>query len=408
MTTPHPPPRRQAGVGFILAVILLDMLGVGLIIPVLPKLVEQFMGGDMSAAAGVVGVISACYAVAQFFCAPILGALSDRFGRRRVLLLSMFGLGVDYLVMGFAPSVGWLFLGRLVAGVMGASITTANAYIADISTPETRARNYGLINVAFGIGFILGPVLGGLLGSIDLRLPFFVAAGLCLVNSLYGFFVLPESLAVENRSAFSLRSANPASSILHLRTYPLVASLAVAFMLMMLAQRGLETSWVLYTSYRYGWDELQNGLALAAVGISAALVQGLLVRRAVMWLGERRAVLVGFGIGTLAFAGYGLAPNGRVLITVIVLGSLGGVAGPAVQAIIAGTVAPNEQGKVQGALTSLMSLAAIFAPLLFTAGLFSYFVSAAAPFPLPGAPLLAGSALMAVAMLLLVRTFRRH
>ena len=408
MTTPHPPPRRQAGVGFILAVILLDMLGVGLIIPVLPKLVEQFMGGDMSAAAGIAGVISACYAVAQFFCAPILGALSDRFGRRRVLLLSMFGLGVDYLVMGFAPSVGWLFLGRLVAGVMGASITTANAYIADISTPETRARNYGLINVAFGVGFILGPVLGGLLGSIDLRLPFFVAAGLCLVNSLYGFLVLPESLAVENRSPFSLRSANPASSILHLRTYPLVASLAVAFMLMMLAQRGLETSWVLYTSYRYGWDELQNGLALAAVGVSAALVQGLLVRRAVMWLGERRAVLVGFGIGTLAFAGYGLAPNGRVLITVIVLGSLGGIAGPAVQAIIAGTVAPNEQGKVQGALTSLMSLAAIFAPLLFTAGLFSYFVSDAAPFPLPGAPLIAGSALMAVAMLLLVRTFRRH
>ena len=410
MTTsdPQAQPRRQAGVGFIFAVILLDMLGVGLIIPVFPELVEQFRGGDTSAAAVAVGAIAACYAVAQFLCAPILGALSDRFGRRRILLLSMFGLGVDYLVMGFAPSLGWLFAGRIVAGIMGASITTANAYIADISTPETRARNYGLINVAFGVGFILGPIFGGLLGGIDLRLPFFVAAGLCLLNSLYGFLVLPESLAPENRSAFSLRNANPASSIVHLRTYPLVASLAVAFLLLALAQRGLETSWVLYTGYRYGWNEFQNGLALAAVGVSAALVQGFLVRPAVTWLGERRAVLVGFGIGTLAFAGYGLAPNGLVLVTVIFAGSLGGIAGPAVQAIIAGTVKPTEQGKIQGALTSLMSLSAIAAPLVFTSGVFSYFTSDAAPFELPGAPLLAGSLLMAVAMVLLVRAFRRH
>ena len=405
---PTPAPRRQAGVGFILAVILLDMLGVGLIIPVLPQLVIEFMGGDTSSAAGAVGVISACYAIAQFFFAPVLGALSDRFGRRKVLLLSMFGLGADYLVMGFAPSIGWLFLGRIVAGIMGASITTANAYIADISTPETRARNYGLINVAFGVGFILGPVLGGLLASVDLRLPFFAAAALCLLNSLYGFFVLPESLAPENRSPFSLRHANPAASIGHLRAYPLVASLSIAFVLMALAQRGLETSWVLYTGFRYGWNEFQNGLALAAVGISAALVQGLLVRHAVAWLGERRAVLVGFAIGTAAFAGYGLAPNGRVLIAVIAVGALGGIAGPAVQAIIAGTVAPNEQGKVQGALTSLMSLSAIAAPLIFTSGLFAYFTSEAAPFELPGAPLLAGSLLMVVALLLLIRTFRRH
>ncbi len=401
-------PRRQAGVSFILAVILLDMLGVGLIIPILPKLIEEFMGGDTSSAARMLGVIASCYAVAQFIFAPILGALSDRFGRRRVLLLSMFGLSVDYLIMGFAPTVAWLFAGRIVAGIMGASITTANAYIADISTPETRARNYGLINVAFGIGFMLGPTLGGLLGSIDLRLPFFVAAGLCLLNSVYGLFVLPESLAPENRSAFSLRNANPVSSLVNLRTYPLVASLAAAFVLMALAQRGLETSWVLYTSHRYGWDELQNGLALTAVGVSAALVQGLLVRDAVVWLGERKAVLIGFGIGTLAFAGYGLASRGWILITVIVIGSLGGIAGPAVQGIIAGTVAPHEQGKIQGALTSLMSLSAIVAPLVFTAGLFSYFTSDAAPFELPGAPLLAGSMLMAVAMLLLIRTFRRH
>ncbi len=401
-------PRRKAGVSFILAVILLDMLGVGIIIPILPELIEQFMGGDTSSAARMLGVIASCYAVAQFVFAPILGALSDRFGRRRVLLLSMFGLGVDYLIMGFAPSVAWLFVGRLVAGMMGASITTANAYIADISTPETRARNYGLINVAFGIGFMLGPSLGGLLGTVDLRLPFFVAAGLCLINSIYGFFVLPESLAPENRSAFSLRNANPVSSLSNLRAYPLVASLAAAFVLLALAQRGLETCWVLYTGYRYGWNEFQNGLALTAVGVSAALVQGLLVRHAVAWLGERKAVLIGFGIGTLAFAGYGLASRGWILITVIVIGSLGGIAGPAVQGLIAGTVAPYDQGKVQGALTSLMSLSAIVAPLVFTAGLFSYFTSDAAPFELPGAPLLAGSMLMAVAMLMLIRTFRVH
>ena len=401
-------PRRKAGVSFILAVILLDMLGVGLIIPILPELIQQFMGGDTSSAARMLGVIASCYAVAQFVFAPILGALSDRFGRRRVLLLSMFGLGVDYLIMGFAPTVAWLFAGRLVAGMMGASITTANAYIADISTPETRARNYGLINVAFGIGFMLGPSLGGLLGTVDLRLPFFVAAGLCLINSIYGFFVLPESLAPENRSAFSLRNANPVSSLSNLRAYPLVASLAAAFVLLALAQRGLETCWVLYTGYRYGWNEIQNGLALTAVGVSAALVQGLLVRHAVAWLGERKAVLIGFGIGTLAFAGYGLASRGWILITVIVIGSLGGIAGPAVQGLIAGTVAPYDQGKVQGALTSLMSLSAIVAPLVFTAGLFSYFTSDAAPFELPGAPLLAGSMLMAVAMLMLIRTFRVH
>ncbi len=401
-------PRRKAGVSFILAVILLDMLGVGLIIPILPELIEQFMGGDTSSAARMLGVIASCYAVAQFVFAPILGALSDRFGRRRVLLLSMFGLGVDYLIMGFAPTVAWLFVGRLVAGMMGASITTANAYIADISTPETRARNYGLINVAFGIGFMLGPSLGGLLGSVDLRLPFFVAAGLCLLNSIYGLFVLPESLAPENRSAFSLRNANPVSSLSYLRAYPLVASLAAAFVLLALAQRGLETCWVLYTGYRYGWNEIQNGLALTAVGVSAALVQGLLVRHAVAWLSERKAVLIGFGIGTLAFAGYGLASRGWILITVIVIGSLGGIAGPAVQGLIAGTVAPYDQGKVQGALTSLMSLSAIVAPLVFTAGLFSYFTSDAAPFELPGAPLLAGSMLMAVAMLMLIRTFRVH
>jgi len=320
----------------------------------------------------------------------------------------MFGFGVDYLVMAFAPYVEWLFAGRVVAGIFGASITTANAYVADISTPENRARNYGLINVAFGVGFILGPIVGGLLGGLDLRLPFVVAAALCLANSFFGFFVLPESLPEGERDTFSLRRANPLASIATLRSFPLVASLSIAFLFMMLAQRGLENSWVLYTGLRYGWSELQNGMALGAVGFSAVVVQGLLVRPIVARLGERRAVLVGFSIGTAAFAGYGLAPNGIVLVAVIVVGALGGIAGPAVQAIIAGVVPSRDQGKVQGGLASLMSLSAIFAPLVFTSFLFSYFTSDAAPLKLPGAPLLAGSVLMAGALALLFRTFRKH
>ena len=399
--------RRPAAMIFILITLFIDVLGLGLIIPILPELIKQFVGGDAALAGRYFGVIASVYALMQFFFAPVLGALSDRFGRRPVILLSLFGLGVDYLIQGFAPTIGWLFVGRVVAGIMGASFTTANAYIADVSTPETRAQNFGLVGVAFGLGFIVGPALGGVLGGISIRLPFFVAAGLALLNWLYGFFVLPESLGADNRSAFAWRNANPFSSIAQLRAYPLVAGLAAAFVFVSLAQRGLETTWVLYTGYRFGWGETTNGLTLALVGVTAVVVQGFLIRPAIARFGERRTILFGLSVSVLTFLCYGLAYQGWMMVAIIVFGSLSGVAGPAIQGLVAGSVGAAEQGKVQGALTSLISLTSIFAPLLFTAGLFGYFTSAAAPVTLPGAPFFLGSALFAVALWVVARLFKR-
>lgn len=352
--------------------------------------------------------LAAVYAAMQFLCAPLLGALSDRFGRRPVLLVSLFGLGVDYLIMGLAPSIWWLFLGRAFAGVMGASLTTANAYIADVSTPANRARNFGLVGVAFGLGFIVGPASGGLLGAIDLRLPFFVSAGLALINWLYGLIVLPESLAPEHRGAFSWRKANPVGAIAVLRSYPLVAGLGLGFACIALSQRGLETTWVLYTGFRYGWDERTNGLTLALVGVMAVIVQGGLVRPIVARFGERRTILGALAIAILAQLGYGLAPAGWMILPIIVLGSLGGLAGPAIQGLVAGEVSPSDQGKVQGALTSIMSLTSIAAPLLFAAGLFSLFTSPRAPFELPGAPFFLGALLLATALWWMRRLFHRY
>ena len=392
---------------FILVTLFIDILGIGIIVPILPVLIREFLGGNNVQAAVYYGVIISTYATMQFLCAPVLGALSDRYGRRPVILVSLFGLGIDYLIQGWAPSIGWLFLGRIIAGIMGASITTANAYIADVSTPQTRAQNFGFVGAAFGLGFIFGPVLGGLLGAISLRLPFFVAAGLALVNWLYGFFVLPESLAPEHRSTVSWRKMNPLASLRRLGTYPLVAGLAVAFLFSTMAQRGLENVWILYTGFRYGWDLLTNGLTLGLVGVMAVLVQGLLIKPIVARIGERRSITLGLTVSTLAFLAYGLASQGWMVSVIIVFGALAGVALPTIQGLVAGTVLPSEQGKIHAAFTSLTSLTAIFSPLIFTAGLFSFFTSAAAPVILPGAPFFLGSLLFLVSLGLLVRLFRR-
>ena len=399
--------RRKAAMIFILITVFIDMLGIGIIIPILPELIREFVGGGSAMAGRWYGVLAATYAVTQFVFAPLLGALSDRVGRRPVILISLFGLGVDYLIMGFAPTLGWLFAGRLIAGVMGASATTANAYIADVSHPGNRARNFGLIGVAFGLGFIFGPAIGGLLGSIDLRLPFFASAALALVNWLYGFFVLPESLPPEKRDLFRWRKANPVGSLHVLGSYPLVAGLTTAFVFVILAQRGLETVWVLYTGHKFGWDERANGLSLALVGVMSAIVQGGLVQPVVKRIGERRAVLYGLLIAVFTFLGYGLATAGWMLLACIVAGSVSGVAGPAIQSLVAGAVPPEDQGKVQGGIQSLMSLTGIVAPLIFTAGLFSYFTSASAPVQLPGAPFLLGALMYALAFWSVLRLFRR-
>jgi DHA1 family tetracycline resistance protein-like MFS transporter len=401
------PPKRTAAISFIFITILIDVLGIGIVIPILPALIKQFVGGGESEAAWYVGVIGTSYALMQFLFAPILGALSDRFGRRPVLLVSLFGLGIDYIIQGLSPNIAWLFAGRLIAGIMGASFTTANAYIADISNDETRARNFGMVGVAFGLGFIIGPALGGLLGSHNLRWPFYVSAALALTNWLYGFFILPESLSIEHRSPFSLARANPLTSILRLREYPIVAALAVPWMLISLAQRGLENVWVLFTKFRFGWDELTNGLVLGLVGVMAVIVQGGLVRPVIKRFGERRTAIGGLCISATAFLCYSLGIHPWMILVTIIFGSLGGLSGPALQSIIAKAVDPNEQGQIQGALQSLVSLTNIVAPTFFTSFLFSYFTSDRAPIKFAGIPFFVGSMLILIATLLVFRTFKR-
>ena len=411
---PTPPPSataaapRRAAIGFILAVVLIDILSIGVIIPVLPELVTQLAGGSVAAAGRWVGGIAAAYAAMQFVCAPIVGALSDRFGRRPILLASMAGLGIDFLVTSVAPTLWWLLAGRLVAGVMGASISTANAYIADISDESTRARNYGLIGVMFGIGFIIGPATGGLLGELNLRLPFLVAAALCLINFTYGYFVLPESLPPAKRAAASSRNLNPLRSIARLWDYPIVGGLAIAFLFSSLAQRGLENVWVLSMTYRFGWGQVTNGLMLALVGLSVAMVQGGLVRPAVRRFGPRACATFGMAVSCVSFTGYALATKGWMIPPIILIGSLSGLGGPAIQSLVAASVPDSEQGRVQGSLTGLTSLTAIFAPILFTAGLFSHFTSGAAPIHFPGAPLLGGACLMAIATIVLAYVLGRR
>ena len=433
----HPPGKeRKAAIAFILVTLFIDILGIGIIVPVLPELVKQLVEADstgllpdgvvdalasntagssdeMSAsenfarAGQYVGVISATYALMQFLFAPIMGALSDRFGRRPVILVSLFGLGVDFLIQGFAPSIWWLFFGRILAGIMGANFTTANAYIADVSTDETRARNFGFVGMMFGLGFTIGPALGGFLGGYGLRLPFFVAAALALVNWLYGYFVLPESLPIEKRSAFNLKNANPFGTLRRLRMYPMIAGLAAVFACKSLAQRGLENVWVLYTGFRYEWDASMNGYALGLVGIMAVIVQGGLVRPTVRRLGERRTVIVGTLVGALAFLGYGLASQGWMIPGIIVFGAFAGVSGPAIQSLVTSRVDETEQGKIQGALTSLTSLTNIIAPVLFNTFLFSYFISDEAPVQLPGAPFYVGFVLLLVSIAIAFHVFRR-
>ncbi|WP_404306192.1 TCR/Tet family MFS transporter [Neorhodopirellula lusitana] len=409
-TPPHK--QRKAAMAFILLTLLIDILAIGIIIPVLPELVKKFAGGDTAMAGWYVGIIGATYSMMQFFCAPVLGALSDRFGRRPVILASLFGLGVDFIITGLATSIAWLFVGRFIAGVMGASFSTANAYIADVSNDENRARNFGLVGVMFGLGFIIGPALGGLLGGYSLQLPFFVAAGLSLVNWLYGFFILPESLPVDQRSSISLAAMNPFGTLARLRTYPMVAGLAVAFVFSSLAQRGLENVWVLSMGFRFGWDEMTNGMTLALVGLMAMIVQGGLVRPVIRRFGERKTAIMATGVACLSFMAYGLATQGWMIPCIVVFGSLSGLAGPAIQSLVSGTVASSEQGKVQGALTSLLSLTNILAPLIFTAGLFSFFTQEESPLhyagkPFAGAPFVFGSFLLMIAMIVLWRVLKR-
>jgi MFS transporter, DHA1 family, tetracycline resistance protein len=406
MQRPPQPPRRTASIVFILITIFLDVLGIGLIIPVLPQLITELSGGDVASASRSYGIFVAAYAAMQFLFAPVLGALSDRFGRRPVLLVSLLGAGLDYLVMGFAPTLAWLFAARLIAGLTAANITVANAYIADVTPSAERAARYGLVGAAFGMGFIIAPAFGGLLGSIDLRLPFFAAAGIVLLNWLYGFFILPESLPPEKRRPLRIRQANPIGSVLRLRQYPGVGALALVSIAANLAYLLLQTVWVLYTTLRFGWGPLENGLALAFLGVLTAVMQGLAIRPLLARWGERRAIVIGLAASVASFTLYALAPAGWMMLPAMVVGSLGGIAGPAIQGLISRLVADTEQGGVQGALASVGSLTAVIAPLLGTT-LFAAFTATTARIYFPGAPFLFGAVMLLIAIALSRRAAAR-
>jgi len=396
---------RKPAIVFIFITLVLDIIGIGIVVPILPKLVEQFQHGDVAAAAHTYGALAALYCLMQFICAPLIGSLSDRFGRRRVILISLLGSGLDYFLFAYAPNLAWLFVGRIISGITGANIAAASAYIADISPPEKRAANFGLIGAAFGIGFIAGPALGGLLGDINLRLPFIVAGVLTLVNWLYGCFVLPESLAPENRRPFSWGRANPIGSLLALRQHPIVLGLAGTYFLVNIAHQSLPGTWVLYTGHRYGWNARQVGISLAIVGLMAGVVQGGLTRFVVQRLGERRTAAFGMIIATLSYIGYGLATEGWMIYAILFAGSIGGVMGPAVQGLISRNVGANEQGSVQGALSSMASIAGIIGTPLATA-LFAHFIRDDAVVKLPGAAFFFSAMLVFAALLLARRSFR--
>ena len=396
-------PARSAAVAFIFITILLDTLALGLVIPVLPKLVESFVDNDTATAARIFGLFGTAWAAMQFFFSPVLGGLSDRFGRRPVVLLSNFGLALDYVLMALAPSLSWLFVGRVISGITSASISTSFAYIADITPPERRAAVFGKVGAAFGAGFILGPALGGLLGGMDPRLPFWVAAGLSFANALYGLLILPESLPRDRRAPLRWKSANPLGALDLLRSDSVLAGLSVANFFAQVAHVVLPSTFVLYATYRYGWDAATVGLTLAMVGICAMAVQGAGVGPIVRRLGERRALLLGLGCGALGFLIFGAAPSGPLFWLGIPVMALWGVAGAAVQALMTRLVAPDQQSQLQGAITSVQSVSQLVGPFLFTLT-FAYFISPQAPVKLPGAPFLLASALLVLAMVIAART----
>jgi DHA1 family tetracycline resistance protein-like MFS transporter len=357
---------RKATLAFIFILVALDVLSLGIVIPVLPKLVERFEGGNTARAAEIFGAMSTAWAVMQFVSMPVIGMLSDRFGRRPVILISCIGLGIDYFIMALAPTIGWLFVGRVICGITAANFSTAFAYISDVAPPEKRAGAFGLIGAAFGVGFVAGPALGGVLGGVDPRLPFWVAGVLSLLNAAYGFFVMPESLPPEKRMAFAWARANPVGSLKLLRSHQELFGLAFVLFLMNLAHFVLPSVMVLYAGYRYGWSELQVGLVLAFVGVCAMIVQGGLVGRVVPKIGERRALAMGLSFGAVGFFIYGLAPTGAVFLVAVPLMSLWGFAMPSAQAIMTRHVDASEQGQLQGANASLQSIAGIFGPALFS------------------------------------------
>jgi DHA1 family tetracycline resistance protein-like MFS transporter len=399
--------KRSPAIIFIFITIVIDVLGIGIIVPVIPKILLELTGKGLSEASKYSGFLMSSYAIMQFIFSPIIGGLSDKYGRRPVILASLFGFFLDYLILIFAPSLIWLFAARLIAGVTGASFTTATAYIADISTDENRSKNFGMVGAAFGLGFIIGPPIGGILGDIGTRVPFMFAAGLTLINALYGYFVLPESLAKENRREFDWKRANPMGSLKNIARYPALLGLIGALFCLQIAGQAHPSTWSYFTMKEFNWTLKEVGYSLAFVGLMVAIVQGGLNRVINPKLGDRNSVIIGllfYGVGFILFA---FATKGWMMYIFMVPFGLGGIAGPALQSMITKQVAPNEQGELQGGITSMQSVTTIIGPL-FASNLFSYFSAEDAPVFFPGAAFFMAGLVTFLALGIALKSFPRN
>lgn len=401
------PANNRNALVFIFITMMIDVIGMGIIIPVMPKLIEELIQGDISKASFYNGWLLFTYATLQFIFSSILGGLSDRYGRRPVLLCALFGLGIDYIFLAWAPSIAWLFVGRAIAGIGGASFTTATAYIADISTPEKRAQNFGLIGVAFGLGFIIGPVIGGISSQWGSRTPFWIAAALSLLNFVYGYLVLPESLNKRQRRPYEWKRANPIGSLMQLKKYPLISGLIASLVLLYIAAHAVQSTWSFYTMFKFNWSEKMVGYSLGVVGILVALVQGGLIRIAIPKLGQSKAIILGLSCYTLGMLLFGFATQGWMMFVFLLPYCLGGIAGPALQGIISAQVPQNEQGELQGGLAGLMSVTSIIGPLLMN-NLFYWFSDKNAAVYFPGMPFLVGGLLLVISILLARPHLKAH
>ena len=399
--------KKTAAMGFIFITLLIDITGWGIIIPVIPKLIKELIHGDISEAAKYGGWLTFAYAITQFLFAPLIGNLSDKFGRRPIILISLFAFSLDYLLLAFAPTITWLFIGRIIAGLTGASITTASAYIADVSTPENRAKNFGMIGAAFGLGFIIGPVIGGLLGQYGSRVPFYAAAILCLLNFLYGYFILPESLSKENRRNFNLKRANPIGAFMNIRKRPSLYGLLISLFLVYIASHAIQGNWSYFTMYQFNWDEKMVGISLGVIGLLVGLVQGVLIRWINPKIGNEKSIYLGLLLYTLGLSLFATATQSWMVFVFLIPYCLGGIAGPAIQSEISNKVDASEQGEIQGTLSSLMSGSTIIGPPLMSS-VFYYFTHDEAPFKFAGAPFVLAAFLMLISTIIAYFSFRNN